>query len=114
MKLCELLPALWPDSVAWRGHLAGMWRLPQNGGPRRPPDSRGDASATDVSEWNQVHIVQSTTFVSDYRSYFEFDMALRAAATTASVVKPKCFCRSFQGADAPNVCMPIICPFGPT
>ncbi len=38
----------------------------------------------------------------------------RAIATTASGSKPNFFCSSFNGADAPNVCMPTTRPRGPT
>ena len=48
------------------------------------------------------------------KCYFDAAMVFRAAAITASVVNPKCFCRSFQGAEAPKLCMPIICPLSPT
>src|SRR5262249_56010484 len=37
-----------------------------------------------------------------------------AAATTAPGVKPNFFCNSFSGAEAPNVCMPIMRPVKPT
>ena len=35
-------------------------------------------------------------------------------ATIASGVKPNFFCRSFRGAEAPKVCIPIIAPPVPT
>src|SRR5215472_17257643 len=37
-----------------------------------------------------------------------------AAATTVSVLNPNFFNSSFNGAEAPKVCIPIILPFGPT
>jgi hypothetical protein len=37
-----------------------------------------------------------------------------AAATTFSTVNPNSCCSAFSGADAPNVCMPITRPVGPT
>ena len=38
----------------------------------------------------------------------------RAAATTVAGRNPNFFCTSFNGADAPNVCMPMVRPRGPT
>src|ERR1035438_10352610 len=41
-------------------------------------------------------------------------IALRASATTTSTVKPKNFNKSFNGAEAPNRCIPTFRPFSPT
>src|SRR5439155_27264873 len=38
----------------------------------------------------------------------------RAASTTLSGLKPNFFNTSFNGAEDPNVCMPITLPCGPT
>ena len=38
----------------------------------------------------------------------------RAASTTASAVKPNFCCNCFNGADAPNDRMPMLCPVAPT
>lgn len=45
---------------------------------------------------------------------YAFPSCFLAASTTASVVKPKCFSRSFSGEEAPKVCIPIMAPVVPT
>src|SRR5690242_11075234 len=46
--------------------------------------------------------------------YFVSAIAACAASTTLSGLKPNFFNTSFNGADDPNVCMPITLPWGPT
>src|SRR5579862_4620979 len=46
--------------------------------------------------------------------YCDAAIAFFAASTTVSGTKPNFFSTSFNGADAPNECMPTIWPFGPT
>src|SRR5262249_26644371 len=50
----------------------------------------------------------------DHRVPLELSIWAFAASTTASGVKPNFVCRSFSGADAPNVCIPIAAPVVPT
>src|SRR5712692_6098565 len=45
--------------------------------------------------------------------YLPFRNCCLAAATTWSGVKPNFSCKAFSGADAPKVCMPMICPLRP-
>src|SRR5437879_7464093 len=46
--------------------------------------------------------------------YFVSAIVARAASTTLSGLKPNFFNTSFNGAEDPNVCIPITLPCGPT
>ena len=75
----------------------------------------GDVGLRDAG----YYAIESLRLEKGYRAwarelYLDAAMALRAAAKTVSTTNPKCFCKSFHGAEAPKECMPTIRPFNPT
>src|SRR5262249_1874866 len=67
-------------------------------------------------EWIPVGYLSLGLHTSHLGSLFACAKAICcfATATTFSGVKPNFFSRSFNGAEEPNVCMPILAPLSPT